>query len=197
MDFSVIKRLCLKEAFHDNKKFMAVVSDLDYLDALFEYSNRTQAFIYDDLDTGYSTFVYNTKRLGSDKTFKIKNPHHKDVFLWRIDGVLYSKDSKCDCAFLTENLLGFVEFKSNAANSSEKAINDNYDKARRQLSITYKDIDDRCRKVGINLRKALNLDAYAVFNRTVPGNNAHQKTQIAKFLMENKFKLHFEDSATI
>lgn len=197
MDFSVIERLNLKEAFADNQKFQAVDSEQDYLNELFEHTDRGTVFIHDDDKVGYSTFVNDTKGLGADKTFRINNAYHKDLFLWHIDGVLYSKGSKCDCAFLTDNQISFVEFKSNADNNTEAAIKDNYDKARRQLSITYQDIDKRCKNVGVELRKVIKLEAYAVFNRTVPKNNAHQKAQSAKFLSDNKFKLHFENATDI
>lgn len=197
MDFSVIERFKLNEAFPDNQKFQGVTSQQDYLNELFEYSNRGTVFIHDDADVGHSVFVNDTKGLGSDKTFRIDNSHHKDLFLLHIDGILYSKGSKCDCAFLTQELMSFVEFKSNAVNNTEEAIEDNYDKARRQLTITYQDMDARCRKVGVDLRTATKLEAYAVFNRTVPKNNAHQKAQSARFLMDNKFKLSFENSTNI
>ena len=197
IDFSLFQRLRLKEAFADNQKFQAVLSDDDYIAELFEFSNRGTVFIHDDAAKGCSIFVNDTKGLGSDKTFKIENPSHKDLFLWHIDGLLYRKGSKCDCALLTDSHMRFVEFKSNATNNSEEAIEDNYQKAASQISITYKDIDDRCKTNGIDIKKVLKLEAYAVFNRTVPKNNAHQKNISAKFLHDNKFRLYFQNYGKI
>lgn len=197
MDWEIINKLKLKEAFGDIKTFQDVKDDEDYLSELFEYTSRASIFIYDDASIGHSVFITDTKGIGADKTFMIENNAHKDVFLWHIDGVLYAKESKCDCAFLSDSNLGFVEFKANAANSSDKAIIDNYEKAKSQLTLTFKDIDARCRGVGVALRKVFNLEAYAVFNRTVPANNAHQKNLAIKFLTENGFKLNFKNSTKI
>lgn len=197
MDFSILNSLQLKDAFADNVKFQRVVNDSDYLTELFEYSNRGKKYIYDDENKGFSTFVTNTNGLGKDKTFEINNHSHKDMFLWHIDGVLYGKGSKCDCALLTDSYLRFVEFKSNAANNTDDAIEDNYKKALSQISITHKDINTRCKAVGVDLRKELKLEAYAVFNRTLPKDNAHQKSISTKFLLDNKFKLYFKNSVKI
>ena len=197
MDFSFLEALQLKKAFADNLKFQSVVTDSDYLNELFEHSNRGKVFIHDDENKGFSTFVTDTNGLGADKIFKIYNTPHKDLFLWHIDGVLYSKGSKCDCAFLTDRYLRFVEFKSNATNNTDEAIEDNYKKAAAQISNTHKDVNARCKATGVDLRKYLKLEAYAVFNRTVPKNNAHQKSISAKFLLDNKFKLYFKDSVKI
>lgn len=197
MDFSILNRLQLKAAFADNLKFQSVVTDNDYLTEIFEHSNRGKVYIYDDENKGFSTFVTNTNGLGKDKTLEIDNDPHRDLFLWRIDGVLYGKGSKCDCALLTDSYLRFVELKSNAANNTDEAIEDNYKKALSQISLTYKDINNRCKAVGVDLRKVRKLEAYAVFNRTVPKDNAHQKSISTKFFLDNKFKLYFKNSVKI
>ena len=197
MDFSILNSLQLKAAFADNQNFQRVMSDGDYLIELFEHSNRGSIFIYDDDNKGYSTFVTDTNGLGKDKTFEIDNPPHKDLFLWHIDGVLYSKGSKCDCALLTDSHMRFVEFKSNASNETLKALEYNYEKAALQISITYQDINTRSNIVGVDLRRVKKLEGYAVFNRTVPKNNAHQKAVSAKFLNDNKFRLYFQNSVKI
>lgn len=198
MDCSPINRLKLKEAFDDNHKFQNVACDSDYLTSLFEWTQRGTVFVYDDMDKGYSTFVNDTKGLGTDKTFKINNQSHKDLFLWHIDGVLYKKDSKCDCAFLTDTYIGFVEFKANAANNTDSAIIANYDKAKTQLKLTIKDVGDRCKKVGVDIVDTMEVEAYAVFNRTVPAHNAYQKKLAAQFLLETEgIPLYFKNNAEV
>lgn len=197
-DFTPIIRLKLKEAFEDQHIFQEVECDADYLTHLFEWTDRGSIFIHDDKTKGYSTFVTDTKGLGSEKTFRVSNKNHKDLFLWHIDGVLYNKGSKCDCAFLTKGYMGFVEFKSNAANNTEAAIKGNYDKAKSQLWLTIKDVVDRCKKVGIDLMESSTLEAYAVFNRTVPRHNAYQKNLAARFLLETEgIPLYFRSEAEI
>ncbi|MDE7419494.1 MAG: hypothetical protein K2N35_04725 [Muribaculaceae bacterium] len=182
MDCTPINRLRLTDAFQDIQKFQTIQSDDDYLIELFEWTDRGTVYVYDDENKGHSTYVTDTKGLGADKTLQITNPTHKDLFLWHIDGVLYKRDSKCDCAFLTDTDLGFVEFKANAANESQAAIKANYEKASSQLLLTFNDIDQRCKKIGIDMCKVVTVEAYAVFNRTVPKNNAHKKNISRKFL---------------
>lgn len=197
MDFNPINRIRLKEAYSDLNIFQEVADDEDYLDKLFEHTNRGIAFIHDNDTVGHSTFLYDTNGIGADKTFRINNEHHTDLFLWHIDGVLYKKDSKCDCAFLHDNYLGFVEFKSNALNNTEEAIRGNYDKASSQLALTIQDTVIRCRNIGCDILDCTEIEAYAVFNRTVPKNNAYQKSVAARFLLKTGIPLHFKNETDI
>ncbi len=198
MKLSPIFRLKLKYAFEDNLKFQDIVSDEDYLKELFEWTDRGVIFICDDEMAGHSIFISDTKGFGGDKTFKILNTQHKDLFLWHIDGILYSKNSKCDCAFLSESCIGFVEFKANAANSSELSIKENYEKAESQLRNTYLDVSSRCQKAGIDIKTTMKVEAFAVFNKTVPRNNAYQKKVAAKFLLStNGIPLYFKNTTKI
>lgn len=199
MDCSPINRLRLKDAFSDNQKFLDVKSDNDYLLELFEHTDRGTVFIHDDDTIGHSVFIKDTGGLGVDKTLMIENKNHDDLFLWHIDGVLYPKDSKCDCAFLSDGHFGRVEFKANAVNKTEKAIKDNYEKAKSQLSTTYKDIKERCANIGVDLCATVNVEAYAVFNRTVPKNSSYQKKIEADFSSDTEWEviLHFENSVKI
>lgn len=175
MDFSPINRLRLKGAFGDLQKFQELTCDMDFLRELFEWTDRGVIFVHDDDVKGHSVFITDTNGVGADKTFRIGNLQHKDLFLWHIDGVLYSKNSKCDCAFLTGENIGFVEFKSNAVNNTESAIKGNYEKPSSQLKLTIMDVAERCASVGVDIMDALAVEAFAVFNRTVPKHNAYQK----------------------
>lgn len=184
VDYSPIKEIKLKEAFIDIEKFNIISNDEDYIKDLFEISNRGTIFIHDDETQGHTIFVEDTNGLGSDKIFKIVNSKHAWIFLWHIDGILFKKDSKCDCAIIVDNYLGFIEFKSNATNKTPEAIKENYDKAIDQLKHTITEVKARCSKVGIDLMKRTFIEAFAVFNRTVPRNNATQKNLAAKFQLE-------------
>lgn len=198
MDFGPIDQLVLKDAFSDNPKFQSVNNSEDYLTELFECENRGQLYIYDDTDKGYSTYVENTFGLGRDKTFIILNKNHKDVFLWHIDGVLFSKDSKCDCAILTDVDMDFIEFKSNAVNNTEEAIEDNYTKASGQLLTTIEAVTERCSSVGVELVDVVKIKAFAVFNRSVPKNDALRKNISTKFLKDSGgIKLSFDNTTTL
>lgn len=197
MDFTPIVQLRLRRAFDDNEKFKAVSCDEDLLNELFECGCRGRLYVYDDSVAGHSVFLHDTAGIGSEKVLCVKNPGGRETFLWHIDGVLFAKDSKCDCALLTTANVHFVEFKSNAANKTPKAIEDNYEKASRQLQLTFEEVRDRCRRAGIKITEVVCVDAYAVFNRSVPRNNALKKNLSAKFLNATGVKLHFSDEMTV
>ena len=193
MDFEVINHLCLKEAFGEYELFQRVSKDVDWLDKLFECDTRGLLFVYDDADVGHVVYVSDTKGLGRDKVFGLVNKNHKDVFLWHIDGVIYEKTSKCDCAVITTDEMEFIEFKTNASNSSQEAIEDNYHKASEQLQKIVLDVKERCAKVGVKLTSVIPVEAHAVFNPTVPADNAMKKNISAKFLVRTGVKLRFDN----
>lgn len=198
MDVKAITQLGLKEAFADNQKVKEIVKDEDWLTELFEHNNRSQLFVYDDTEIGHSVFVTSSAGIGRDKFLVLSNRQRADVFLWHIDGVLFKKDSKCDCAILTDTLLAFVEFKSNAANLSMEAIEENYRKATDQLLHTLCEVEKRCMKAGVCIREKVWMKAFAVFNRSVPRNDAYKKALSAKFLLHTQgVKLHFENEYII
>lgn len=194
MDFKAITQLKLKSAFRNEQKFEKVIEAKDFLEELFEHGNRGILFVHDDAYIGYSIFVEDTKGIGRDKVFIVDNREHKDVFLWHIDGVLFQKGSKCDCAVLTDGSVDFVEFKSNALNETDETIEANYKKASSQLLLTLNEVSEKCRSVGIDLQTMVEVNAFAVFNKTVPKNSALQKSISAKFLLDsNGIKLHFDN----
>ena len=198
MDFTIITRLRLKEAFNGNAKFQAVIVNNDYLNELYEHSTRGTSYVFDDLEIGHSVFIQNTRGVGRDKVFIIKNRNHNDMFLWHIDGVLYTKNSKCDCAILTEKELIFVEFKSNAENQTDEAIIANFEKAKEQLLLTIDDIRTKCKTVDVDLSEILSIKAYAVFNRTIPNGNAYKKNISADFFLKSDgIKLLFDNKKTL
>lgn len=193
MDFEPIKRLCLKEAYGDFEVFQRISKDEDWLDVLFECETRGLLFVYDDASAGHVVYVNDTKGLGRDKVFELGNKSHKEVFLWHIDGVLYQKTSKCDCAVITKDELEFIEFKTDASNASSEAIADNYHKAGEQLKTIVMDVKNRCAKSGVDLTSVIPVEAHAVFNPTVPSDNAMQKNISVKFLVQTGVKLKFDN----
>lgn len=193
MNFEVINRLRLKEAFGEFDLFQNISKDEEWLDILFECDTRGQLFVYDDADVGHVVYVNDTKGLGRDKVFGLVNKTHKDVFLWHIDGVIYEKTSKCDCAVITTDEMEFIEFKTNASNNSDEAIFDNYHKASDQLQKIVEDVKERCSKVGVKLTSVIPVEAHAVFNPTVPADNAMKKNISAKFLVRTGVKLRFDN----
>ena len=197
MDCEAIDRLHLKEAFGEFEVFQRISKDEDWLDVLFECDTRGQLFVYDDADVGHVVYVNDTKGLGRDKVFELVNDSHKEVCLWHIDGVIYKKSSKCDCAVITTDELEFIEFKTNASNSSSEAIDENYHKASEQLQTIVMDVKDRCAKVGVKLTSITPVEAHAVFNPTVPSDNALKKNISVKFLVKTGVKLSFDNKTVL
>lgn len=198
MDFSIISRLLLKEAFSGCSKFDEIKTEEDYLKELFDFSNRALSFVYDNLEKGYSVFIYDTQGIGSDKVLIVKNSNHKDIYLLRIDGVLYKKDSKCDCAIITNNDLLFIEFKTNAANKTDNTIAGNYYKCYSQLEQTVIDFFERFKAIGFDISSCLDsIFAYAVFNKSVPSDLSTQKALSVKFLKSTGIKLRFDNIVTL
>ena len=56
-----------------------------------------------------------------------------------------------------------------------------------------KDVKERCSKVGVNLTSVIPVEAHAVFNPTVPSDNAMKKNISAKFLVRTGVKLRFDN----
>lgn len=95
---------------------------------------------------------------------------------------------------MTNEYIAFVEFKANAANRTLESQKDNYEKASSQLLLTLTDVSERCKSVGVDLRSLVKIEAFAVFNKTVPQSNAHQKKVAADFLLNSEgIKLHFKN----
>lgn len=194
MNLSVIERLSLKDAFNDLAVFNDVKCADDLLKELLDHSDKSTVYIYDSVDLGHSVIIDDTYGVGRDRVFVVENNHKSSLFLLRIDGLLFAKDTKCDCAVISSNELNFIEFKSNAANRTEEAINDNYEKASSQLLNTLREFRCRYAKINKSLDELVNIECFAVFNRTVPRNSATQKRISANFLRESKgVKLKFEN----
>lgn len=197
MDCEAIDRLHLKEAFGEFEVFQRISKDEDWLDALFECDTRGQLFVYDDADAGHVVYVNDTKGLGRDKVFELVNDSHKEVFLWHIDGVVYKKSSKCDCAVITSDEMEFIEFKTEASNKTAEAIEENYNKASEQLQQIVLDVKARCAKVGVELTSVVPAEAHAVFNPTVPSDSAMKKNISVKFLFKTGVKLSFDNKKVL
>ena len=187
-----------KDAFSGIRKFDLINADKDYFNELFDYSNRAIIFVYDDTSKGYSVFIKNTIGLGRDKTLVVRNQKKKNVFLMRIDGILFKKDSKCDCSLLTDKDFVFVEFKSNASNKTEDAQIDNYENCYKQLYLTFNEFKKRFKKIGVDFVSLFSsVSACTVFNPTVPYNNSTEKTLSRRFLKKTGIKLRYTNEIEI
>ena len=185
MDYTVVQDLCLEEVFGDLKGQLG-------------YSFRNRIFLFDREESGCTVIAEDTVGIGRDKMFCVENPMRQDVFLLPIDGVLFKKESKCDCAVISKGEIDFIEFKCNAANKTDAAIYENYNKASSQLLVTLNEFRERYLSIDKCLDGLAHLECYAVLNRTVPQNNAMKKSIAAKFLIRsNGVKLKFENRKKI
>lgn len=180
MDYSVFDGLRFKDVFI-GVGIEELLDDIktaeDYTLALFEGSDGHIIWVTDDEDAGHSIFVTDTNGVNKDKLLQINNKNRKSLFLWHIDGVMFKRYSKCDCALLHDRLMHMVEFKANAMNASDESIEANYEKATNQITLTFETFKDLYAKKGFDLWDIFDdIDAMVVFNKTVPQDLAYQKS---------------------
>lgn len=193
-----ITSLNLHQAFKGEDPFSENRTEDDAYSILFEKSNRSNLIVFDDADVGHSRFITETKGIGSDKVLSVSNPQHLDSFLLHIDGVLFSKQSKCDCALISDQKIAFIEFKTNAANKTKESREDCYNKCYNQLKTTVNVFDNRYEKIHESFRSKFNsLCAIGVFNPTTPATPASLKNLSVKFLREVKMKLSFTNKTKL
>lgn len=170
----------------------------DLLQALFEETTTHLIWVTDDETQHHSVFVNNTNGVNKDKLLEVINKKHLLLMLWHLDGVMFQQRTACDCALLHDKIMHFVEFKANALNASETAIESNYDKAVEQITKTFDRLKSLYQQQGLKIWDIfLDIDARIVFSRTIPQNNSYQKKIREQFLEENLYQLLFENSLVI
>lgn len=198
MDVEVIERLGFRQAFKCESRIESIRCADDYLKELFELSERTHLFVYDDEDKGFSVYVTDTSGLGRDKTFEVENKSRKEVFLLHIDGILFKKNSKCDCALLTDKELFFIEFKTKSTSGCELTRKEQCQKCFSQLQLTVTEFFNRFREAGTELtEKFEEIRAFAVFNPSVPRVNASESNLSIRFRKKTGIGLAFINKAKL
>lgn len=201
LDLSLLNKLSIKSVFIGqgiDSLLAQISSEQDYLVALFETEKRGTIWITDDATVGHSIFVTDTNGVNKDKLLKVLNPNIKSLFLWHIDGVMFAKYSKCDCALLHERLMHLIEFKANAKNASDDSIQANYEKASEQLALTFEKFEELYNNQGQNIYTIFDdIDALIVFDKMVPQDDAFQKNIISKFSKRTLLNLSFGNELKI
>lgn len=165
---------------------------------LFSETTRAQAWVTDDDETGYSVFVFDTKGVNKDKFLSVTNRDSRTVFLWAIDGKMFKKLSKCDCAIISGKKLHLVEFKANVESTNLHSIDGHYDKASKQLSLTLDYLIKAYSDLGADIFDIFaDVDAKIVFDRLLPQDSAYLKNIKAKFIKANQVVLTFGNDITI
>ena len=201
MDLSIFNELHFKEVFVGvgiDHLLDKIKKAEDYTVALFEESDGHIIWITDDENAGHSVFVSDTNGVNKDKLLQITNKNRKSLFLWHIDGVMFERYSKCDCALLHDRLMHMIEFKANAKNATDDSIQTNYEKAKNQITLTFKTFKDLYAKKGFDLWEIFeDIDAMIVFNKTVPQDLAYQKSIQKQVADDIDVSLTFENSLDI
>ena len=194
-DLTLLKDLSIKQVFDGigiDALLSSIQNERDYLALLFEETTHRTIWVTDDEDAGHSVFVTDTNGVNKNKLLKVHNTNATTLFLWRIDGVMFQRLSKCDCALLHDRLMHLVEFKANALNQTDESIEANYDKASNQLAITFEQFMDLYENAGKDLWEIFDdIDARIVFDKTVPQDNAYQKKVKKQFTDRTLLKLEF------
>lgn len=200
-DFSILNNLSIQTVFIGqgiDSLLAQISSEQDYLVALFETEKRGVIWITDDADAGHSIFVTDTNGVNKDKLLKVVNPNIKTLFLWHIDGIMFVKYSKCDCALLHDRLMHLIEFKANAKNASDDSIQANYEKASEQLALTFEKFEELYKNHGQDIFSIFDdIDALIVFDRIVPQDDAYQKSIISKFSDRTLLRLSFGNELNV
>lgn len=200
-DLSLLNSLSIKTVFIGqgiDSLLAQISSEQDYLVTLFEAEKRGVIWITDDADARHSVFVTDTYGVNKDKLLMVKNPNVKTLFLWHIDGVMFAKYSKCDCALLHDRLMHLIEFKANAKNASDDSVQANYEKASEQLALTFEKFEQLYNNHGQDIFSLFDdIDVMIVFDRTVPQHDAYQKNIISKFSDRTLLNLSFGNELTV
>ncbi len=201
MDYSIFDELHFKEVFIGvgiDQLLDEIKRAEDYTVALFEGSDGHIIWITDDEKAGHSIFVSDTNGVNKDKLLQIRNSKRKTLFLWHIDGVMFERYSKCDCALLHDRLMHMIEFKANAKNATDDSIQANYEKAKNQITLTFKTFKDLYAKEGFDLWDIFkDIDAMIVFNKTVPQDLAYQKSIQKQVAADIEVSLTFGNTLNI
>lgn len=196
-----LKQLRIDDILHE-EEFGSLVSKWpdqeDLLNALFEITTRVNVWVTDDEAEGHSIYVFDTKGANKDKFLAVHNQSGTILYLWHIDGVMFSRFSKCDCAIINDKILHLVEFKSEAENRTTDAIRANYKKAYTQLKLTYEKFLSLYKSIDCDLFDIYDdIDATIVFNKTVPQDSAYKKSLQSEFADETNLVLSFTNELSI
>lgn len=172
--------------------FPVDATDDERIQLLFDETTHAQVWVTDDDQSGYSVFVFNTNGVNKDKLLYITNRASRSIFLWAIDGKMFKKLSKCDCALISDKILHLVEFKANVESENLLTIDEHYDKASEQLSLTIKYITEAYENLDTDIFDIFSdIDAKIVFDKQIPQDNAYQKKVSSRFNKENLIVLTF------
>lgn len=191
----VISRLKVVTALQSCGNEVAV-NDLDFSRAenLYSYDTKNKYTEWQD-----------TVPANPTKAFHLVNRAKKDVVLLPLDNYIVkdpslTKGGITDSAFLTNDELLFVEFKTEATSSTKAALKRNSKKARKQLWHTYESIlKPKFQEQDIELADEVNIEFYIVFDSSlvVTAASASFMNHMMNFQNEHGHPLFFENMREI
>lgn len=187
---SYITELKLPQVFRD--------IPISIADCLRTVSNE-ENYIADDEQTGISDFVdYNSEVHQNGKTLIVSNPQQLEFSLLQIDHKLIKKSGKrCDCAIINNRAFNFVEFKSNVHGYKQKDIDDAYNSAIEQLSVSIKLFRTKLGAENINMDQKRRVEAYMCTNPHFPHALATEMNYALQFKQSNNCPLYISNKMTL
>ena len=140
----------------------------------FLCESHSSEHIVDDNQLKYSVFSNNINIPG----FDVKNPNGIMFYLLQIDNrlIVAHRGGQCDCAFLYDDSINLLEFKTNA--SSVGKVTKNYNKAENQIKNTIIIFKNN----GIDLLAlATDVEAHICFNNSYPRKKANEQSRAIAF----------------
>lgn len=185
-----ITELKLSQAFRD--------IPVPMIDCLRTNTNE-ETYIADDEQTSISDFVDKSSMVHQNgKTLIVSNPLHAEFSLLQIDHKLIKRQRRrCDCAIINNHVFNFVEFKSNVHGYRQKDIDDAYNSAMEQLSVTINLFRTRLSSENIDLDQKRKVEAYMCTNPHFPHALATEMNYALQFKQSNNCPLRISNKMTI
>lgn len=169
----------------------------------FDKSKANLLFVYDDKTLGYTDWTDQEPEFASI-CFRVNNPNGIDIVLLPFDHRIMTGPNIivggiCDCAILTQNVLSFIEFKTDVTSSNDLTILQRADEAIGQILHTYFDIVlPGCKDVSVDLQQKVAVDFHVKFNEIfmIAGANASLMEKQDDFVNEYKIPLFFDHEKT-
>lgn len=148
------------------------------------------------VDTVSGVSEFSSGKAG-DVGFEIVNESGKAFSMIQVDGKLVrnKEGGQCDCCVIDDRFLFFVELKTKAYDL--KHAFERYAKAASQIGHTLDIFEEKCRRVGVELRDRREMEGHACFSHLFPRTNATEQNEAVKFLEQHGIPLYFDDKRAI
>ncbi len=149
--------------------------------------------IIDDNEKGYTRYI--ETNIDDGKCLQAHNPNNHEIILLPIDNkfILNHCGGIADCAIFNTTLFCFAEFKANAQGNSQKAIEDTYTTAIKQLKETLRIFMQKLQAIKQNFIKRTEVICHIIVSNQFPRSRATEQTYQLSFAKETGIELSFEN----